>query len=71
MSQPNDYDPRAVARYVGRGAFISGVPTRDLTMDEWYELPPATREFALNTGLYLVVPPKRAAKREEEIGNGE
>ena len=44
--------------------FVSGVPARDLTIEEWEELSESTREFALHVGLYepptpMAVKPKK------------
>jgi hypothetical protein len=46
-------------RYVGNGEFISGVPARDLTAEEWEGLTEAQRQTALGCGLYELLPGKK------------
>ena len=41
--------------YIGAGAFLPGVPTADLTEDEWLSLPNEMRELAVALDLYQVV----------------
>ncbi len=41
-----------VIRYRGDGAFILGVPARDLTEDEFSALPDDVRKQVVNSGLY-------------------
>ena len=43
-------------RYVGDGAFVNGVPARDLSADEWGALTDEQREAAKN--LYTAETPK-------------
>ncbi len=45
--------PIAIVRYIGGGNFIPGVPARDMTPDEWSEIPADLREAAVQNGLYL------------------
>lgn len=40
-------------KYIGVG-FINGVPTRDLTIDEWKALDNETRNLCLSSGNYKV-----------------
>lgn len=49
-----------IMRYVGTG-FLSGVPARDLSVEEWRALPRDVRRAALANGLY-----KRGYARLEE-----
>ena len=45
----------AIVRYLGDGsAFVGGVPTRDLTFEEWGVLSDAERQVCLASGLYTV-----------------
>ena len=39
-------------RYVGEGRFLSGLPARDFSLDEWRGLPRDLRRAALANGLY-------------------
>jgi hypothetical protein len=39
-------------RYIGAGRFLSGVPARDLSLDEWRGLSRDLRRAALARGLY-------------------
>lgn len=44
-----------VVRYLGQGkAFLSGVPARDMTLDEWEALDEDLRKVALALGLYKI-----------------
>lgn len=57
------------ARYTGDGsAWVSGVPARDLTPDEWLSLSEMLRNTCLSTGLYELV--GAAAAPDEETDNG-
>ena len=49
-------------RYIGGGAFIQGVPARDMTPEEWDQMPVTVRAFAVEIGLYEEV---------TGVGNGE
>ena len=41
-------------KYMGQfGAYIHGIPARDLTPDEWNELTEAQRKHAIASGLYV------------------
>lgn len=61
--------------YIGAGAYLAGVPARDMTLDEWEALDPADRATALALDLYQVatvaktpaapVKPPVAADKEE------
>lgn len=52
-------------KYTGKhGEFIHGIPTRDLTDDEWNELTEAQRKFATDSGLYTEGKATKAAKVE-------
>lgn len=51
--------------YVGAGAFIHGVPARDLTGEEWDALDIETQRVALARSLYVLredTPPDEAEK---------
>lgn len=56
-------DPaHAHAHYIATdGAFIPGVPARDLTKDEWLALDKATRDLCRATGVYELTPQKDTA----------
>ena len=45
----------ASAVYTGAGAFVHGIPARDLTAAEWAALTDAQRAFATASGLYQAV----------------
>lgn len=47
------------ATYIGNGAFVNGVPTRDLTKAEWDELTAEQRKAAVDLKLYRVNSPAR------------
>lgn len=50
---------KAKVRFVGKpGHYISGIPARDLTPEDWERLSPEQRKRALKSGLY-----KKAAGR--------
>lgn len=51
-------------KYKGDGAFVVGVPKRDLSAEEWAKLPDDVKELCLTTGLYEE-PKARAGKTEE------
>ncbi len=46
------------------GKFEQGIPARNLTQDEWNEVPPETQKRLLESGLYRVAKP--AKKKESE-----
>ncbi len=49
--------------YTGNGtAFIPGVPTRDLTPDEWAQLTPEQQHECTVSGLYKPAETKKAVK---------
>lgn len=41
-------------QYVGNGAFVPGVPTVDMSLTDWLELPENLRKTALENGLYQI-----------------
>lgn len=47
------------AAYIGDGAFMNGVPTRDLTKIEWDELTAEQRKAAVDLKLYRMNAPAR------------
>ena len=51
------------ATYIGDGAFVNGVPARDLTKAEWDELTAEQRKAAVDLKLYRV----NAHTREEPL----
>jgi hypothetical protein len=57
-------------RYVGAGAFVPGIPARDLDGDEWAALDPSLREAAEMGGLYEIVPAKKAKSADAAPGAG-
>lgn len=48
--------PQVYARYVGRGEFFDGIPTRDLTRKEFNALAPEQRDLILSSKLYEINP---------------
>lgn len=42
------------ATYTGKGAYIHGVPARDMTAEEWQSFSQAEREHFVNLGLFEV-----------------
>lgn len=56
-------------RYVGGGAFVPGVPTRDLSEKEWALLPKSLQKKALAAGTHKA-PSKSRSKPEEVNDNG-
>ncbi len=50
---------KVVAKYVGKGAYIDGIPARDMTSDEWDALSEEQRKKALDAGTH------RLAKKSE------
>lgn len=61
-------------KYTGNGAeYVSGVPARDLTEQEFKELPEETRKIVLNCGLYdfsAPTPVTTKTKSVKETSNG-
>lgn len=56
-----------LARYIGRyGAYLEGVPARDLTADEWDAVPEALRERALQLKLYALMIDEEDSEEEAE-----
>lgn len=59
-------------KYAKPGAFIPGLPARDMPVDEWEAYPADVREWALSLGLYMVeqdtdeARPRRVAKTDKE-----
>lgn len=64
---PTKTDPYTALRYVGKGAFLLGVPARDLSSDEVRELAEQTKKpeaFAADLvagGLYAFAQPVKEA----------
>ena len=58
MPKPNDLV--SGVKYIGDGAFIEGVPARDMTPEEWQALEAEKRETALKLRLYRIVKIGRA-----------
>ena len=52
-------------RYIGGGAFIVGIPARDLTSEDIARLPGRLRRRAEKSGLYAPVRPAKAMKPKE------
>lgn len=60
-------------KYTGDSAYLSGVPARDLTDEEFDTLPKMTQEACLATGLYIATSGKStpvAEKTKKESTNG-
>ncbi len=53
-----------VVKYVGNGAFFSGLPARDMTLEEWESYPEELRSAALSADLYLLPVAKKSGKPE-------
>ena len=60
-------------KYIGNGAFLQGVPTRDLTKQEWDALSKERQADLVRLGLYAAPERpkkvKRAAQREADNGD--
>lgn len=55
--------------YIGAGAFLPGVPTADLTEEQWAALDDETRELAVALDLYQVVTVEdQAGSRQQAAG---
>lgn len=52
-------------KYVGEG-FLSGIPARDLSEEEWAALSKEEQKLAISSGLYEVIKP--AGKKAEKEG---
>ncbi len=61
-----------VIKYTGNGSeYVSGVPARDLTEQEFKDLPEETRKIVLNCGLYdFSAPTPTKNKSVKETTNG-
>ena len=44
------------AIYMGGGAFVMGIPARDITVEEWDAMPPETQTAIAQCGLYTIYP---------------
>jgi hypothetical protein len=55
------------ATYVGNGAFVNGVPTRNLTKSDWDELTAEQRKNAVDLKLYRVIAPARDEPLREVV----
>lgn len=53
------------ALYIGFGAFLPGVPARDMTAEEWAALPQEQQELAVALDLYQVVTEGEQDGRED------
>lgn len=53
-----------IAKYVGDGAFLHGVPARDLDESEWDALTDEERAAAVERGLYRVSGARRRSDEE-------
>lgn len=42
----------ATVRYCGQGAYLLGLPARDMSLEEWQSYPESQRKLALELGLY-------------------
>ncbi len=61
-------------KYIGNGAFLQGVPTRDLTKQEWDALSKERQADLISLGLYAAPErPKRKARVavQREADNGD
>jgi hypothetical protein len=56
---------KAFVKYVKEGWYIPGVPTGDMTKEEWESLPAHLREKCLQSGVY-----KLAGKSKKQEGEG-
>lgn len=55
-------------KYTGKGAFLPGIPARDLTDDEWNALSADDKKAAERSGLYQSPPTKEPVKEEKKNG---
>lgn len=57
------------AKYVGDGAFVAGVPARDLTEEEWETLPEKLRKWAETAGTHEVTAGARKSPAKPKDGD--
>jgi hypothetical protein len=56
LSTQNDSAGLVTVKYKGQnGEFVPGIPTRDLTPEEWAALPERLRHQAIQADLYMAV----------------
>lgn len=55
-AQPDTQSDGVVVRYTGEGSYITGVPARDLTLEEWEAFPAPLRSAMVAQGLYALPP---------------
>lgn len=53
-------------KYKGKGEFITGVPTKDMTKERWERIPDGLRALAIREGLFELIEKKSKAKEEVE-----
>ena len=56
---------KIMARYVGNGEFLSGIPARDLESGDWARLSPARQELVKSSPLYVIEAPETPAKKKK------
>jgi len=54
-------------RYIGKGIYLSGVPTRDMIYERWERIPQALRDKAIQMGLYEIVEKKSKAHKYDTV----
>lgn len=59
------------AKYIGEGAFVAGVPARDLTQEEWEAIPIERCKLALAAGTHVVAPDREPQKRTSKKKDGD
>ena len=55
-----------VVEYIGDGTFEQGIPARNLTADEWAEVPAETQKRLIASGVYRKV----KESKQKEVTNG-
>lgn len=55
-----------VAKYVGDGGFLSGIPARDLEHGDWARLSDAQRSQVKDSPLYEIAEPGKPAKKKKD-----
>lgn len=61
-------ESEVVVKYRGDGsAYVTGIPARDLTLEEWAAIRPDLKALALATGLYQPPPRPDPLTEDEEV----
>lgn len=59
-----------IAKYVGDGAFLAGVPARDLEDGDWARLDDARRDLVISSSLYELVEPEKKPAKKKKVDGG-